>query len=117
MMEFTPVSTSREEVVDDNEKPKTVELLDANIPVAHDLARTPTFFVDGAQGYANVAGIIKFNIYNLVQDSSAGSGPEALRKVIAAQLVMTPATARNIGSWLVQRALEEEALAADGAKD
>lgn len=67
-----------------------------------ELSDAPTIFIDGVRGLSSVNGVIKVNLYQVVQDLRESGGP--LKQVIVGRLAMSIETYVQLAAWLPQQA-------------
>ena len=84
---------------------------DDNLPV-EEASSLATVFVDGAQGLSVVNGVVKLNLFQVLQDLSTNQSP--LKKSIVLRLAMPPETAVSIANFILQNTPE---VADDAAAD
>ena len=81
--------------------PKVVA--DEDIEIVHDIQDTPSFYIDGAQGFSLVHGVVKINCYQVVQQFGASEKESTIKKHFNLQLVMSPTVGKSLASWLMQQ--------------
>ncbi len=104
------------------QKHKHAELPASDVKLVPALESTETIYIDGAQGLLFVNGVMKINLYQVVQDFNLETGESDtvdLRRLIVARLAMSPIVARQLGTWLVEqtKSMPEQAFDGDRSTD
>lgn len=85
-------------------------------PFAGDVLHIPTILIDGMQGASFVAGVVKINMYQYVQDFSQEQEP-SVKRMMVGRLAMSEATLRGINSWLTTMIEDLDAAALSHQSD
>ena len=70
-------------------------------PLFGELSDAPTIFIDGLRGISSANGVIKVNLYQLVQDLGESGAP--MKQVIVGRLAMSIQTYVQVADWLPQQ--------------
>jgi len=74
------------------------------LEILSDQFNAPTIYVDGAHGFVGTGNVVKWNLFQVVQEvATPGSGDSVMKKQIVARLVMEPSVALSIGNWLLEQ--------------
>jgi hypothetical protein len=81
-----------------------VSILDREIEIINNTENAPSIQIDGAQGLIAFQGVVRINLYQIIQEfDRTPDRPASYRKLIVARLSMTPQVAQSITSWLAGR--------------
>lgn len=71
-----------------------------DLPIVADLVAVKTTFVDGFQGYSTDGNTAKIGLFEIKQDFSDPTNPNAVKKVIVGHLAMSHETLFQLYKWL-----------------
>lgn len=84
-----------------------VSVADREIEIINNTENAPLIHIDGAQGLIAIQGIVKINLYQIIQEfDRTPDKPASHKKLIVARLSMTSQVAQGIASWLTRNVAE-----------
>lgn len=84
----------------DGKSGEQIELVDKDLEVLDDIEGAPAIYIDGAQGMTQLHGVVKINLYQVVQSIQKDAPQPPFKKVVVGRLIMSPEVARSLSNWL-----------------
>ena len=77
------------------------EGLVADLPIENNTTNIPTIFIDGAQGLSEVNGVVKINLFQVVQEFATEDPIIRPKRLTVGRLALSTQTLVELTTWLM----------------